>query len=125
MLMHWTDGGPPDICYSFHARLAAESYEDRDEDMLDLITREVKFKIVDGFYKSGGAGYGILGTTMAFRKQRGAHAVHCGARIQIAWQNMIPLLRKSTTPSERIVQQFQVVETVSSKRGHLCAPALY
>jgi len=48
MLMQLTDGGAPDVCYSFHARPALESQQDREADILEKITG-VEFRIMDGF----------------------------------------------------------------------------
>ena len=108
-----TDGGPPDLCYSFHARPAHESAKDRETNILNTIAEGVTFLIADGFQSTGGYGYGTNGSTRSLRTRRGKHMVHSGARIKLAWQNLIPLVREDTTPSEKVVQQVFIGKTVS------------
>jgi len=102
------DGGPPDVVFAFFPRdvsMRATAGTPRHlESWINNIP--IKFGLIDGFR----GGMSMNGLTKAGWDQKKGYPE--GFRVGIAWQNVIPLLRKDTTPSERLAQQFLVAKTV-------------
>jgi hypothetical protein len=80
-------------------------------DVFKEIEEKVRFQIVDGSVDQNGNPRKVNGYHAALFGDNGK-GDYIGSHIFMTWQNLEPLLKMPLTNSQRLVQQFNIAQTV-------------
>jgi hypothetical protein len=105
-----TDGGPNVGVYSFHLRdpQVIDATLNENVKALDDISANIAFSFRSGQRGPSGSPNGLHNA----RYENGNHKI---SEVNLAWENLAPLLQ-NLSKSDRLIQQFFIAKTVSRKQ---------